>query len=87
MSIFIQILKRKKNIIFFLITFFSVLISFSQEVTKERVGNSPEKHINTTRGPGEGASILVPNDDNQHGGTPKELVENILASSCEQMFK
>ncbi len=85
MSIFIQILKRKKSIIFFLITFFSVLISFSQEVTKERVGNSPEKHINATRGPGTGASILVPNDDNQHGGTPKELVENILASSCVEV--
>ena len=85
MSILIQILKRKKSIIFFLITFFSVLISFSQEVTKERVGNSPEKHINATRGPGTGASILVPNDDNQHGGTPKELVENILASSCVEV--
>ncbi|MCB0452960.1 MAG: choice-of-anchor L domain-containing protein, partial [Aequorivita sp.] len=67
----------------FLIGLFLIL-SFSfygQEITKERVGYSPDKSINT-RGPGTGNSILVPNNDAQYGSTPKELVENILASSC-----
>ncbi len=68
----------------FLIGLFLIL-SFSfygQEISKGRVGYSPDKSNNTSKGPGTGKSILVPNDDATYGNTPKKLVENILTSSC-----
>ncbi|MCG2432070.1 choice-of-anchor L domain-containing protein, partial [Aequorivita xiaoshiensis] len=73
----------------FLIGLFLILsfsFSYGQEVIKPRVGSSPDKSIlikgGQQEGPGTGNSIEVPNDDATYGSTPKQLVENILATSC-----
>ncbi|WP_271394033.1 choice-of-anchor L domain-containing protein, partial [Aequorivita sinensis] len=73
----------------FLIGLFLILsfsFSYGQEVNKPRVGSSPDKSLlikgGQQEGPGTGNSIEVPNDDATYGSTPKQLVENILASSC-----
>ncbi|WP_310990938.1 choice-of-anchor L domain-containing protein, partial [Aequorivita marina] len=73
----------------FFICFLMTLLAISaygQDIHKERVGytlgKDQVKGLDNPEGPGTGNSILVPDDDATYGATPKELVENILASTC-----
>ncbi|UMB53477.1 choice-of-anchor L domain-containing protein [Lutibacter sp. A64] len=76
----------------FLILMFLITVGYSQEVNNKRIGLSPDKSQVSSKALSKGAlqskspqgssSILVPNNDATYGSTPKELVENILSSTC-----